>query len=814
MAKILETQDVIAVDLQSTKTIIRESHTLDSIEDEDGPVERVSFSNVYTLAIVRPTTVPKRERHEIPVLVQATPEDLRLHLDRVLNDTDLVALDIETRGHNPLADSAAIVGFSLTTQHGTVYIHTLDFAPTDPRWELMFSYLLRPELEFIGHNVMFDGSWMYVWMGSRWLNWKFDTYAIYRQLASEGYPIQLGGAYALKQAQLDLLGWKTKGNDELNAWLVSNGYTTTPGGDKADKSQMWRAPSDVVGYYCGLDTYSTYHLLVSVFFPSVEPYTWAASFGEYHATFHVNLRLLIVAYLDGIKIDLKKMEAYRQELEIKTTQAKSTFMTHPDIAPHIESYRQDRLIAYAKTAPAQFKVGPKLGAEPAKFKKNGEVSTNWQKWNEKREKIESGEFREVSATWTAWAARMDKLTKDELFNLDSGPMRKWLFYDKMKFPVKTTTDKGNPETGKKALSQWGEYGRMLKVYNDLNKEGQMVRSCMAATFNSRIHPQFKAPGTFTGRLAGGSQSAGEDEAKFNIQQIPKKRGYLECWIPDDGFIFVDVDHSAIEPTIMTALSRDPSLLKIYGPNAPKHQDIYLFVGSQLPGIGEKLRSLGYDPDNPTKEAIDATKKAFKKERQIAKVIQLGSQYGMGPKKLRLTLELEGVLISEDEALQLWTSYWKIFSGVKEYGRELEWEWKRNGGFVINAVGRPICCASDLVKDLGNRCLTGDTLVLTENRGYVRLDMISNEDRVWDGIEWVSHRGLINQGIKSVISVQGVRLTPDHKILTTNGMQEAQHVKEGLHTIQAVAYPKRTWKDVWRLSSYIFKQVAQKLKNIR
>ena len=33
------------------------------------------------------------------------------------------------------------------------------------------------------------------------------------------------------------------------------------------------------------------------------------------------------------------------------------------------------------------------------------------------------------------------------------------------------------------------------------------------------------------------------------------------------------------------------------------QDIYLFNGAHLKGLGEKIRAVGYDPDNPTPEAI-------------------------------------------------------------------------------------------------------------------------------------------------------------------------------------------------------------------
>lgn len=69
--------------------------------------------------------------------------------------------------------------------------------------------------------------------------------------------------------------------------------------------------------------------------------------------------------------------------------------------------------------------------------------------------------------------------------------------------------------------------------------------------------------------------------------------------------------------------------------------------------------------------------------------------------------------------------------------------------------------------LVENCLSGDTLVLT-NEGWVRLDRVTKEQEVWDGTQWVRHEGLIAKGKQEVISVDGIRMTPDHKIYTQGG----------------------------------------------
>lgn len=73
--------------------------------------------------------------------------------------------------------------------------------------------------------------------------------------------------------------------------------------------------------------------------------------------------------------------------------------------------------------------------------------------------------------------------------------------------------------------------------------------------------------------------------------------------------------------------------------------------------------------------------------------------------------------------------------------------------------------------LVENCLAGDTQVLTL-RGWVPISEISLDDIVWDGIEWVTHWGAVNHGVQQTIALDGVRVTPEHLILTERGWQSA------------------------------------------
>jgi len=76
------------------------------------------------------------------------------------------------------------------------------------------------------------------------------------------------------------------------------------------------------------------------------------------------------------------------------------------------------------------------------------------------------------------------------------------------------------------------------------------------------------------------------------------------------------------------------------------------------------------------------------------------------------------------------------------------------------------------------CLAEGTLVLTE-RGLVPIQEIKTHDRVWDGVEWVNHEGLIDNGRQETVLLGGsLEMTANHKILTTEGWRECAKT-EGL-----------------------------------
>lgn len=65
------------------------------------------------------------------------------------------------------------------------------------------------------------------------------------------------------------------------------------------------------------------------------------------------------------------------------------------------------------------------------------------------------------------------------------------------------------------------------------------------------------------------------------------------------------------------------------------------------------------------------------------------------------------------------------------------------------------------------CVAEGQLVLTD-RGLVPVQSITVNHRVWDGIEWVAHEGVVYKGFKEVVTYDGVTATPDHRVFLESG----------------------------------------------
>ncbi|KKN77465.1 hypothetical protein LCGC14_0360240 [marine sediment metagenome] len=67
------------------------------------------------------------------------------------------------------------------------------------------------------------------------------------------------------------------------------------------------------------------------------------------------------------------------------------------------------------------------------------------------------------------------------------------------------------------------------------------------------------------------------------------------------------------------------------------------------------------------------------------------------------------------------------------------------------------------KDAILGCVALGTPVLTYS-GWKSIEDLDILDKLWDGRQWVNHKGVVHKGKKSCVNVKGIWVTPDHEIL--------------------------------------------------
>ena len=166
---------------------------------------------------------------------------------------------------------------------------------------------------------------------------------------------------------------------------------------------------------------------------------------------------------------------------------------------------------------------------------------------------------------------------------------------------------------------------------------------------NRIHTSFIHTGTSTGRLS---------SKEPNLQNIPVKtelgREIRKGFVAKEGYTLVGVDYSQIELRLLAHFSGDKAMVEAFCSDLDIHRQTALKL------FGE--------------EHADT-------KRSVAKSINFGLLYGMGPKKLSDTLG-----IGTKEAKSYIESYFETFPTIKEYLSSIA-EFAKKEGYVETLLGR-------------------------------------------------------------------------------------------------------------------------------
>lgn len=129
--------------------------------------------------------------------------------------------------------------------------------------------------------------------------------------------------------------------------------------------------------------------------------------------------------------------------------------------------------------------------------------------------------------------------------------------------------------------------------------------------------------------------------------------------------------------------------------------------------------------------------------------------------------------------------WKL-QAFRDFDTVIGWDDKRQkpirkGPDLYNlayakAFGMHVEDVQDTQRQIGKTmelaCLGGDTLVLTRQKGYIAIRDVTTDVQLWDGEEWAQHQGLLVRGVRTVVNVSGIQVTPDHLIKTGTTWKQA------------------------------------------
>jgi DNA polymerase I len=270
-------------------------------------------------------------------------------------------------------------------------------------------------------------------------------------------------------------------------------------------------------------------------------------------------------------------------------------------------------------------------------------------------RIDAGFFEEMSQRF---AEEMKKIEQDiyaeagMTFNINSPQQLGFVLFEKMGLPgQKKTAKSGHYSTDMKVLKMLSASNyaipSLLLRYRTLSKLKSTYLDALvklADPATGRIHTSYNQTVAATGRLSSSNP---------NLQNIPVRgeegREIRKGFVAEAGHSLVGADYSQIELRVFAHYSGDQAFIEAF----QKDQDIHTRTASEI---------LEKAPDEVTPG-----------DRRLAKAINFGIIYGMGPRKLS-----EELGIDHSTARNYIDAYYDRYRGVTRYREEIIQTAAKNG----------------------------------------------------------------------------------------------------------------------------------------
>lgn len=276
-------------------------------------------------------------------------------------------------------------------------------------------------------------------------------------------------------------------------------------------------------------------------------------------------------------------------------------------------------------------------------------------------KIDKGRFDALAKEFSSELTELEKEIHElagQSFNINSPIQLSEILFDKLALPTKgiKKTTRGY-STGAKELDKLRDLHPIIAKLERYREVSKLLSTYITplpalADDNLRIHTTFTQDVTATGRLS---------SLNPNLQNIPVRsedgKRIRECFVADEGKIFVTADYAQFELRLAAALSNDQALINDFNSGLDIH----------------------------TKTASDAfhipMDQVTKNQRRAAKVINFGVLYGMSPKGLSDAADM-----SFYEAKQFIERYFELRAPMRKY-LDTQLKKAKEQGYVETLFGR-------------------------------------------------------------------------------------------------------------------------------
>jgi len=246
------------------------------------------------------------------------------------------------------------------------------------------------------------------------------------------------------------------------------------------------------------------------------------------------------------------------------------------------------------------------------------------------------------------------------FNINSPQQLGFVLFEKLQLPGQKKTAKSKRySTDVKVLEKLSAFPHRLPKlvlrYRTLAKLKSTYLDALVQMVNpstGRLHTSYNQTVTATGRLSSSNP---------NLQNIPIRteegRAIRKAFVAQEGHVLVSADYSQVELRVFAHYSKDAAFLEAFA----KGEDIHSRTASEI-------RNVPLEDVTPDM-------------RRIAKAINFGIIYGMGPRRL-----------SEEQGIDLKTAkdyiaqYLERYEGAARYREEMI-ETARKEGFVTTLFNR-------------------------------------------------------------------------------------------------------------------------------